>query len=62
MASHVYLANASMGDEYFYNADAEMLLVPQEGRLAIYTEFGKIDLEPLEICILPRGMLCSKWI
>ena len=46
-----------MGDEYFYNADAELLVVPQQGRLAIYTEFGKIDLEPLEVCILPRGML-----
>ena len=57
MAAHVYLANSSMGDEYFYNADAELLIVPQHGRLVIYTEFGKIDLEPLEICILPRGMV-----
>ena len=57
MASHVYLANSSMGDEYFYNADAELLVVPQQGRVAIFTEFGKIDLEPLEICILPRGMM-----
>ena len=57
MASHVYLANSSMGDDYFYNADAEMLVVPQEGRLAIFTEFGKIELEPLEICVLPRGMM-----
>ena len=57
MASHVYLANKSMGDDYFYNADAELLIVPQEGRLAIFTEFGKIELEPLEICVLPRGMM-----
>ena len=57
MAAHVYLASASMGDEYFYNADAELLIVPQAGRLAIFTEFGKIDLEPLEICVLPRGMV-----
>ena len=56
MAAHVYLANSNMGDEYFYNADAELLIVPQEGRLAIFTEFGKIELEPLEICVLPRGM------
>ena len=57
MASHVYLANTDMGDEFFYSADSELLVVPQTGRLAIYTEFGKIDLAPLEICILPRGML-----
>lgn len=57
MASHVYLANTDMDDEYFYNADAELLVVPQSGRLKIATEFGGIDLEPLEICILPRGMV-----
>ncbi|MFV0474237.1 MAG: homogentisate 1,2-dioxygenase, partial [Pikeienuella sp.] len=57
MASHVYLANKDMADDYFFNADGELLVVPQHGRLAIFTEFGKIDLEPLEICILPRGML-----
>lgn len=57
MAAHVYLANQSMDDEFFYNADAELLIVPQSGRLAIFTEFGKIELEPLEICILPRGMV-----
>ncbi|WP_413788558.1 homogentisate 1,2-dioxygenase [Paludibacillus litoralis] len=57
MAAHVYLANADMTDEYFYSADSELLVVPQHGRLAISTEFGKIDLEPLEICVLPRGMV-----
>ena len=57
MASHVYLANAGMGDEYFYNADGELLIVPQIGRLAIFTEFGKIELEPLKVCVLPRGMV-----
>ena len=29
MAAHVYLANSGMGDEYFYNADGELLIVPQ---------------------------------
>ncbi|GAB5388849.1 MAG: homogentisate 1,2-dioxygenase [Alphaproteobacteria bacterium] len=57
MASHVYLANQDMEDEYFYSADSELLVVPQHGRLKIYTEFGIIDLEPLEIAILPRGMV-----
>ncbi len=57
MASHVYLANADMGDEYFYSADSELLVVPQHGRLAIATEFGQLMLEPLEIAILPRGMV-----
>jgi len=56
MASHIYLANSSMVDEYFYSADSELLVVPQHGRLEIFTEFGRMDVEPLEICILPRGM------
>src|SRR6266436_2274148 len=31
MAVHVYAANASMAERYFYNADGEMLIVPQQG-------------------------------
>ncbi|WP_029041082.1 homogentisate 1,2-dioxygenase [Cucumibacter marinus] len=57
MATHVYVANAAMEDEYFYNADAEMMVVPEMGELTIHTEMGRIDLEPSEICIVPRGMI-----
>ncbi|MEM8838011.1 MAG: homogentisate 1,2-dioxygenase [Pseudomonadota bacterium] len=59
MAAHIYLANASMEDDYFYSADSELLVVPQEGRLRFRTELGVIDLEPKEIAILPRGMVFS---
>ena len=38
--AHVYLITRSMEDEYFYNADAEMLFVPQQGALRFCTEFG----------------------
>ncbi|MCR8724777.1 homogentisate 1,2-dioxygenase [Frigidibacter sp. ROC022] len=57
MASHVYLVTESMQDEYFYSADSELLVVPQEGRLRFATELGVIDLEPREIAILPRGLV-----
>ena len=57
MASHVYLVTKSMEDEYFYSADSELLVVPQEGRLQFYTELGIIDLEPKEIAIIPRGLV-----
>lgn len=57
MASHVYLANADMGDSYFFNADAELLVVPQQGSLLISTECGRLKVSPLEICVLPRGMV-----
>jgi homogentisate 1,2-dioxygenase len=57
MASHMYLVNQSMKDEYFFSADGELLVVPQEGRLRFCTELGIIDLEPKEIAILPRGLV-----
>ncbi|MCH2077457.1 MAG: homogentisate 1,2-dioxygenase [Rhodobacteraceae bacterium] len=57
MAAHIYLVTESMVDSYFYNADAEMLVVPQQGRLRFCTELGIIDVEPQEIAILPRGLI-----
>lgn len=56
MAAHVYLATRPMRDEYFYNADAEMLVVPQQGALRLCTEFGRIDIAPGEIAVIPRGV------
>jgi homogentisate 1,2-dioxygenase len=56
MGAHLYFATRSMRDEYFYNADAEMLIVPQEGDLRFCTEFGVIDIEPGEIAVIPRGI------
>ena len=53
---HLYLANASMRDRFFYNADGEMLIVPQEGRLLIVTEMGRLAVEPQEIVVIPRGV------
>ena len=56
MAAHVYLATRSMIDEYFYNADGELLVVPQSGSLRFATEFGLIDIEPGEVAVIPRGV------
>ena len=55
-AIHVYAANTSMTSTFFYNADGEMLIVPQLGSLRIFTEMGIIDVEPQEICVIPRGV------
>ena len=57
MAAHVYVCNRDMEDDYFFNADGELLIVPQEGRLNIFTEMGKFELSPNEICLVPRGMI-----
>jgi homogentisate 1,2-dioxygenase len=56
MAAHIYLITRSMVNEYFFNADGEMLFVLQEGRLRFATEFGIIDAEPCEIVMIPRGV------
>jgi homogentisate 1,2-dioxygenase len=56
MASHVYVANASMDHRYFYNADGEMLLVPQQNVIRVFSECGLIDAEPGEIVLIPKGM------
>ncbi|MBV9505093.1 MAG: homogentisate 1,2-dioxygenase [Acidobacteriia bacterium] len=55
-AIHLYVANRDMTDRFFYNADGEILLVPQLGRLRILTELGIIDAAPGEIALLPRGL------
>jgi homogentisate 1,2-dioxygenase len=56
MGAHVYLVTRPMVDEYFYNADGEMLFVPQQGKLRLATEFGIIEIEPGEISVIPRGV------
>ena len=55
-AIHVYTITRNMADEYFYNADGEMLVVAETGALRFFTEFGIIDLAPGEIALLPRGV------
>ena len=56
MAAHVYLITKSMVDQHFYNADGEMMFVAQQGNLRLVTEFGRIDIEPGEIAVIPRGV------
>ena len=53
---HLYAANAPMQGRYFYNADGEMMIVPQQGRLGIHTELGILDVKPGEIGLVPRGI------
>ncbi|WP_375508889.1 homogentisate 1,2-dioxygenase [uncultured Caballeronia sp.] len=55
-AIHLFATNESMRDRFFYSADGELLIVPQEGRLTIATELGVLDVEPLEIAVIPRGV------
>jgi homogentisate 1,2-dioxygenase len=53
---HLYTANRDMQGRWFYDADGELLIVPQQGRLHIETELGVLGVEPQEIVVIPRGM------
>lgn len=56
MGIHLYAANRSMHNRYFYCADGELLLIPQAGELLLRTECGKLELRVGEIAVIPRGM------
>lgn len=57
MAAHMAFVTASMENEYFFNADGELLVVAQQGALRFRTEFGVIDIAPGEICLIQRGVI-----
>jgi homogentisate 1,2-dioxygenase len=57
MASHIALVTASMEQDYFFDADGELLIVAQQNGLRFRTEFGVIDIEPGEIAVIPRGVI-----
>ncbi len=56
IAAHAYTVTQSMADEYFMNADGELLVVPERGRLLFATELGRLEIGPGEIAVLPRGI------
>jgi homogentisate 1,2-dioxygenase len=56
VAVHIYAANRSMTERYFFNADGEMLIAPQLGRLLLRTEMGILQVAPGEIAVIQRGI------
>jgi homogentisate 1,2-dioxygenase len=55
IAVHIYRANRSM-KRCFYDADGELMLVPQQGELDLFTELGRLQVAPGEIAVIPRGL------
>jgi homogentisate 1,2-dioxygenase len=53
---YLYATNRSMQRRYFYDADGELLIVPQQGALIVDTELGRIHVQPQEIAVMPRGL------
>ncbi|KAL0063450.1 hypothetical protein AAF712_009654 [Marasmius tenuissimus] len=56
LAIHVYVANTSMDRKAFCNLDGEMLILPQQGRIDVQTEFGHIMVRPGELFVVQKGM------
>jgi homogentisate 1,2-dioxygenase len=56
VAVHIYRANRDMAARAFFNADGEMLFIPQQGRLTLLTEMGRVEIAPGEIGLVPRGV------
>jgi homogentisate 1,2-dioxygenase len=56
IALYVFMINADMTNRAFCNLDGDFLLVAQHGSLDIQTEFGKLFLQPGEICVVQRGV------
>ena len=55
-AIHLYAINQSMTTDYFYNADGDFMIVPQEGDLMFHTECGPMEVSPGDVAVIPRGI------
>ncbi|HEX8527980.1 homogentisate 1,2-dioxygenase [Allosphingosinicella sp.] len=55
-AVHIYRATADMERRCFFDADGEILFVPEQGRLALLTEMGRLEVGPGEVALVPRGV------
>ena len=56
VALHFYRAGKSMERRLFVDADGELLIIPQSGSLRIVSEFGRMDVAPGWIGLVPRGV------
>jgi homogentisate 1,2-dioxygenase len=55
-AVHIYAATRSMESRFVYDADGELLIVPELSGLKLSTEFGIITVDPGEIVVVPAGV------
>jgi homogentisate 1,2-dioxygenase len=54
-AVHLYRASRSMDRRLFVDADGELLIIPQHGRIELHTELGRLDVAPGFVALVPRG-------
>ena len=57
VAVHLYRADRKAWSGAFSStADGELLIIPQAGTLRIATEFGRIEVAPGSVALIPRGV------
>ena len=56
VALHLYAANADMDARAFVDADGELLILPEQGRLELLTELGQMEVAPGHMALIPRGV------
>ncbi|HEY0628866.1 MAG TPA: homogentisate 1,2-dioxygenase [Sphingomicrobium sp.] len=56
VAIHLYRASKSMTNRLFFDADGELLIIPQSGTLRLFTEMGRMELPPGWVGLIPRGV------
>ena len=54
LSTYGFTENAA--NEVFFSADGELLFIPEQGALTLFTEFGRLDIAPQQIAIIPRGV------
>ncbi|CAJ1407946.1 unnamed protein product [Effrenium voratum] len=57
-AANAYAMSQSMSSKrrFLRVADADLLILPQEGVLELRTELGDLQVEPWELAVVPRGL------
>jgi homogentisate 1,2-dioxygenase len=55
-AVHVYRATRDMERRVFVDCDGELLIVPQQGAIALHTELGRVQVARGSIAVVPRGV------
>ena len=56
VAIHLYRADKSMERRAFVDADGELLIIPQSGRIELVTELGRLEVAPGWVALIPRGV------
>ena len=56
VAMHIYRCGKDMERRAFVSGDGELLILPEQGGLTLLTELGRIDVEPGEVALIPRGV------